>query len=89
VNTGTDTPEPVVVATSEEAAWLVEYTVRGAYRISTRGFDNQAEAEAFAARWRRSNSTGHYVATVLAPGLEPRRTPDTISRGASTRQATA
>lgn len=44
--------------------FYVEYTVRGAYTIKTRTFDTVTDAAYFAARWRRSNSTGHYVARV-------------------------
>lgn len=44
--------------------FYVEYTVRGAYTIKTRTFDTATEAAHFAARWRRSNSQGHYEARV-------------------------
>lgn len=45
--------------------FIVETTVKGATRINRREFDTRDEAEAFAARWRRSNSTGDYLAYVL------------------------
>jgi hypothetical protein len=44
--------------------YVVETSVKGATRINRREFATHAEAEAFAARWRRSNSTGDYVAYV-------------------------
>ena len=44
--------------------WIVEYTVKGAYTIRTKQCETSAEAERFAARWRRSNSTGDYLAWV-------------------------
>jgi hypothetical protein len=44
--------------------YLVETSVKGASRINTTHFDTLAQAEAFAARWRRSNSIGSYVAYV-------------------------
>jgi hypothetical protein len=40
----------------------VEYTVKGARNIRTREFKTFMEAARFAARWRASNSTGHYLA---------------------------
>ena len=47
--------------------YTVEYTVKGAYRISRKKCASLMEAAQFAARWRSSNSTGEYVAYVLDP----------------------
>lgn len=44
--------------------FIVETGVKGAMRINRSEFSTRAEAEAFAARWRSSNSTGQYVAYV-------------------------
>lgn len=44
--------------------FAVEYGVHGAHRISNREFPTLGEAEAFAQRWARSNSQGHYWAEV-------------------------
>lgn len=46
----------------------VETGVKGAYRINRRLFDDEASANAFAARWRSSNSTGEYWAEVTDLG---------------------
>ena len=45
-------------------SYRVETGVKGASRINYREFDNQDDAVEFAARWARSNSTGHYWAEV-------------------------
>lgn len=50
-----------------ESAYTVEYTVRGAYTIKHKRFDSLSDAARFAARWRRSNSTGHYQAWIYDP----------------------
>jgi len=47
--------------------YTVEYTVKGAYRISRKKFGSVTAAAQFAVRWRSSNSTGEYVAYVLDP----------------------
>lgn len=44
----------------------VEFGVKGAVRITVREYATLAEAEAKAARWRASNSTGDYWAEVSA-----------------------
>lgn len=51
------------------ATFTMEYGVHGAYRISTREFTTLADAEAAAARWARSNSTGHYWAEVTGTSV--------------------
>jgi len=43
---------------------VVEFGVAGAWRIVRRVYDTLEEAEARAARWRSSNSTGEYWAEV-------------------------
>jgi hypothetical protein len=47
--------------------YTVEYSVKGAYRISRKKFGSVTAAAQFAVRWRSSNSTGEYVAYVLDP----------------------
>jgi hypothetical protein len=44
--------------------FTVRYGVKGAGRVSSKSFDTQAEAVAFAQRWSRSNSRGSYWAGV-------------------------
>jgi len=55
----------------------VEYMVKGASRIITKRFETEAEAQESAARWRRSNSIGSYVAYVEDEG-EPAEAPSPI-----------
>lgn len=47
--------------------YTVEYTVKGALNIRTKTCATLTDAARFAARWRRSNSTGEYVAWVTDP----------------------
>ena len=46
-------------------SYEVKTGVKGAMRVNSRTFDTLEEAEAWAARWRRSNSIGSYWAKVV------------------------
>lgn len=50
--------------------YTVTFGVKGAYKIKQRKFPTLTQAAQFAARWRRSNSIGSYVARVSFEGKE-------------------
>lgn len=46
--------------------WIVEYTVKGSRNLKTRVCpEGEEQANAFAEKWRRSNSSGDYQAWVM------------------------
>jgi hypothetical protein len=53
--------------------WIVETGVKGAMRINTREYWNEADAIAAAKRWSESNSIGSYWAVVTRDGIDVHR----------------